>query len=136
MNVNTPHDTENRLNASQSRKVLVVDDDLDIRETLVELLEDEGYMVDTAADGEAALGQLRDAAEPSVILLDLMMPRMDGFAFLQELRGDPRLAALPIVVLTAGRKIDQDALGVPCLLPKPVGADELLAALASQCTRA
>jgi CheY-like chemotaxis protein len=82
--------------------ILVVDDDLDSRDAVCELLEDEGYAVATAGDGVEALEWLRAAAQaPGLILLDLVMPRMSGRDFLDELRRDPRLAQPPIIALSA-----------------------------------
>jgi CheY-like chemotaxis protein len=85
-----------------SGPVLVVEDDRDVRESLVAVLEDAGYEVLSAGDGRAALELLRTAPLPSIILLDLMMPVMDGFEFRAEQKRDPRLAGVPVVVFTAG----------------------------------
>jgi CheY-like chemotaxis protein len=96
-----------------SRKsVLIVDDDLDIREVLAETLEGRGFDVATAANGLDALTVLRGSrVRPSVILLDLMMPIMDGYAFLEHRRQDPILASIPLATVTAGHGIDRDRLG-------------------------
>jgi CheY-like chemotaxis protein len=80
--------------------VLVVDDDPDVRVMLETYLELEGFDVLTASNGLDALQRLRDV-RPSVILLDLMMPVMDGFMFLDHVKHVPALAQVPIVVLTA-----------------------------------
>ncbi|HKE19686.1 MAG TPA: response regulator [Kofleriaceae bacterium] len=87
---------------SASGPVLVVEDDRDVRESLVAVLEDAGYKVISASDGRAALALLRAGPLPSVILLDLMMPVMDGFEFRAEQKRDPSMAAIPVVVFTAG----------------------------------
>src|SRR5258706_3067354 len=79
-------------------RVLVVDDDYAIRETIRALLEDEGYAVVEAQDGMAALESLRDGP-PSVVLLDLMMPRLDGAGVLGAVAGDKRLASRHAYVL-------------------------------------
>ena len=82
--------------------VLVVDDDSGIRETLAEVLGDEGYDVLTAVHGRDALDKLRaDGRQPCVILLDLMMPVMTGSQFYAEQQKDPKLAAVPVVVISA-----------------------------------
>jgi CheY-like chemotaxis protein len=80
--------------------VLVVDDDPNFRDLARRTLEREGYTVVEAENGRAALDRLRNAA-PGVVLLDLMMPEMDGFEFLERVRADEKLARLPVVVLTA-----------------------------------
>src|SRR5438045_1700164 len=81
-------------------RVLVVDDDDDIRESIISLLEDEGIGVAGANNGEAALSYLRASSPPTFILLDLMMPVMDGAEFRAEQVRDGRLAAIPVVVLS------------------------------------
>lgn len=87
-------------------KILVVEDDDDIRDTLKELLEEEGYQVDTAANGEQALRRLRSEA-PQIILLDLMMPVMDGGTALPKIREVAPKAAVVVLSVIAER----DALG-------------------------
>ena len=85
---------------SASWRVLVVDDDADLRQRLRGMLEKEGLEVDEAGDGRAALTRL-DEQWPALILLDLLMPGMDGFAFLAELRRRGKGRSVPVVVLTA-----------------------------------
>lgn len=114
------------------RQVLVVEDNADIRGTVQLVLEAEGFQVLVAANGEEALLQLRAAATlPSVILLDLMMPVMDGYAFREVQRRDPKLCSIPIVVLTADGHAETRAasLGAAGFLQKPVDLDELVAAV-------
>ena len=84
----------------RDRPVLVVDDDVTVRQLLRRMLEAEGYTVAEADNGRVALARLDDVS-PSLILLDLMMPEMDGFEFVSELRRDERWRAIPIVVITA-----------------------------------
>ncbi len=91
-----------------SRSILIVDDDADIRETLSEVLQDEGFRVVTAANGFEALIVLRGSQAPSMVLLDLMMPVMDGFRFLEERKKDPALASVPVAVITASGNIEVD----------------------------
>jgi CheY-like chemotaxis protein len=94
------------------KSLLIVDDDLDIREILAETLMDRGFEVTTAANGLEALAKLRQLiVRPSVILLDLMMPIMDGYGFLEQRRLDPVLASIPLAIITAGHGVDHDRLG-------------------------
>jgi CheY-like chemotaxis protein len=114
-----------------SRSVLVVDDDVDIREILAETLTETGFDVRTACNGLEALAAVRCmSARPAVILLDLMMPIMDGYGFLEQRGRDPALASIPIAIVTAGYGVDRDRLGqdVP-ILRKPFDLPQLLAVL-------
>jgi CheY-like chemotaxis protein len=112
--------------------VLVVEDDADILRAIVQVLEDEGYAVRAAENGNAALAALRgpEARLPCVILLDLMMPVMDGWAFRAEQLRDPILARIPVIVLTAdgSAAAETGAMEVAGALRKPV---ELLTLLAT-----
>jgi CheY-like chemotaxis protein len=106
-----------------------VEDDTDIRETVAELLVEEGYEVRTAVSGEDALESLRDgSALPNVVLLDLMMPIMDGWTFYDHLQAESRWAELPIVVISADANVVDKAarLNPVACLRKPVGIDDLL----------
>lgn len=108
--------------------VLVVDDDDDIRDTVVLILEVDGYQVASAADGRAALDWIDMHGPPSVILLDMMMPGMNGEELVRELRARGRdLAGIPIVILTADTRAEEKAelLGVQACLQKPVELQEL-----------
>jgi CheY-like chemotaxis protein len=106
--------------------VLVVDDDEDIRELLKVFLEADGYQVNTAADGLEAWEQISDGHAPDLILLDLMMPRMDGKQFLKKLR-QSRSKRLAVVILSANAgKREAKELDADCCLTKPVEIDELL----------
>jgi two-component system response regulator MprA len=118
-----------------AKVVLVVDDDVDIRATLADVLVDEGYTVETAGDGLDALELLRGGLAPGLILLDLMMPRCDGADFRQAQLADPRLAGFPVVLLSATAKLDEKhgALRADAYLKKPVQLDELLATVARHC---
>jgi CheY-like chemotaxis protein len=93
------------------REVLVVDDDDDTRLSIADLLTFEGCTVETAGDGRQALELLRGARPPSlrVILLDLLMPVMDGWQFRAEQLGDPRLASIPVVILSAASGAQEEA---------------------------
>lgn len=116
---------------AEIRTVLLVEDDFDVRETIAEVLTDEGYVVATAADGQKAIEQLRGGLRPFVILLDLMMPGMNGYQFRLEQRSDPVLSEIPVIVLTADRLVDQKAaeLGAAAYLKKPTPLTDLLATL-------
>lgn len=108
--------------------VLIVDDDEGIRSLLEELLDGAGYDVVTASHGIAALELLRQGPLPGVILLDLMMPKMDGWAFRREQRADPRIAGVPIIVTTAVSREEQDlnTLRAVAYLEKPFNLKLLL----------
>ncbi len=107
--------------------ILIVDDDLDIREILAETLVDQGYDVITAANGRDALALVRRLpTPPSVILLDLMMPVLDGYGFLEERSKDPKLAAIPIAVVTASHGADVARLGKSApIVSKPINLPQL-----------
>lgn len=108
------------------RRILLVEDDADINATLREMLEEEGYEVIAAANGQAALEALEQLPAPTLVLLDVEMPWMDGFDFLTHLRQDARHAADPVVVVTASRRTPPEAAEV---LHKPFDFDELLTAI-------
>lgn len=114
-----------------SRRVLIVEDDEDIVDNITMLLEREGYHVSAASDGRSALSALAADPLPSVILLDLMMPVMTGFEFRQAQLADPRLAAVPVVLMTADGHIQQktERLGVEVSIGKPFRIETLLSAV-------
>jgi CheY-like chemotaxis protein len=115
--------------------VMVIDDDAEIRETVTDLLSDEGYSIVTAANGLDALNQLRErTAPPCVILLDLMMPVMSGAQFYVAKQGDARLAPIPVVIFSAGARPCDYAGAFACeYLEKPLRLDTLLAAIRRHC---
>jgi CheY-like chemotaxis protein len=114
------------------RRVLVVDDDADIRETVSLILEDEGYEVQSAGDGAAALAVLRAGPAPDVILLDLMMPIMNGWQFREEQQRDTELARIPVVVLSADSNLrDKAGFFGGTYLAKPVNIEALLQTIAA-----
>jgi CheY-like chemotaxis protein len=117
------------------RPVLVVDDDADIRVALCELLEHEGYRTATAVNGEQALRFLTSGERPCLVLLDLMMPVMDGWQFLEEQRKDPALASIPIVVVTAAGNRIGDRLDGITVLEKPFKLGDVLIAVERNCER-
>ena len=111
---------------------LVVDDDRDIRETVAELLEDQGYSVHCAADGREALAWLQEhPRETEVVVLDMMMPGMNGEEFLCEKESTPQLADLPVVVVSAqeGSDAARKHPSVKDWLTKPIRFDHLLRAI-------
>jgi CheY-like chemotaxis protein len=118
--------------------ILLVENDAEIRFVISELLADEGYTVVQAADGGQALSYLQNAQElPCVIILDLMMPLMNGWDFLQVRQHDPVLAPIPIVVVSAARgHATAAALGVQERLAKPIDLDSLLATVQRYCPSA
>lgn len=118
--------------------VLVVEDNTDIRETLVEILEGEGFEALGVPNGAVALDTLRSAQRlPALILLDLMMPVMDGMTFREEQLRIPELAEIPVVALSAQRDLVDTAraLSVTDFLKKPLQLDELLGIARRYCSQ-
>ncbi|HET9597571.1 MAG TPA: response regulator [Anaeromyxobacteraceae bacterium] len=112
-----------------SKAILLVDDDEALRETLAEVLEDEGHAVECATDGADAMAKLRGGLRPDVILLDLMMPVMNGWQFREAQLADAELASMPVIVITAGRP--ERAIDARKILKKPFDVEELLLAIAT-----
>jgi CheY-like chemotaxis protein len=117
------------------RGVLVVEDDPDIQQVLRFALEMAGYPVTTADNGVEALRQLQAAGPPCLILLDLMMPVMDGWQFRAAQQRDPALAAIPVVVISADGRTPQKAasIGATGYLTKPVDFDRLVEVVQRYC---
>lgn len=118
--------------------VMIVEDDLDLRESIAEVLEDNEYRPLGAANGKEAFERLRsEPYKPCVILLDVMMPVMDGRQFRALQREDPELGTIPVVVMTA--HVDHEeargALAADAFLRKPVHIDALLTAVAQFCRK-
>src|SRR5688572_22529593 len=118
-----------------AKDILVVEDDECIRETLAELLTEEGYRVVEASNGKEALTKLQRTERPCLILLDLMMPVMNGWAFRAAQRADPALASIPVVVLTgvADGQREASALDAAQCLLKPFEFDPLLEVVKTHC---
>lgn len=114
--------------------VLVVEDDDDIRETLAEVLTEDGYTVETARNGAQALAAL-GTIEPKLILLDLNMPVMNGREFREAQKRDPALLRIPTVVLTAVDKLRQEVseLEVDGAIAKPIELSQLLSVVERYC---
>ena len=108
-------------------RILVIDDEPMVRDTLGQVLADEGYVVDVAADGADALDRVH-AARPDVILLDLMMPGMNGRQFLSALRGEAAFNSVPVLIMTAvhGLEINLNSIGASEVVEKPFDVDDLL----------
>jgi CheY-like chemotaxis protein len=121
---------------SPAPQVLIVEDDIDIRDALSQILEEEGYTVATAANGQEALDVLRSGPPPRLILLDLMMPVMNGWQFRAEQRSDPALASIPVVVISADTHIGDKAgqIGVQEFFRKPIEIAGLLSTMQKYCT--
>ncbi|HYF50788.1 MAG TPA: response regulator [Planctomycetota bacterium] len=120
------------------KRVLIVEDDLDIRDVLTQVLEYEGYEVATAGNGREALDYLRSHPKPGLILLDLMMPVMDGWQFRAEQQKTPELANIPVVILSADGNAYQKASTVRAagFLKKPVELETLLETVGRNCLQA
>lgn len=112
------------------KRVLIIEDDADVRGELARALELVGVRADVAKDGVAGLARLREEPVPSVILLDLRMPRLGGEEFLTAMRRDPRYERVPVITMTAGtdRTSGHD---VVAHLRKPFDLEDLLAIILS-----
>jgi CheY-like chemotaxis protein len=117
------------------QSILVLEDDKDIRDSVVEILEEEGYAVRGFTNGAEALAYLRSGGKATIILLDVMMPVMDGPTFRLELEKDTALSSIPVILLTADSNARRQAstLGVSDVLIKPVSLDDLLSAVQRHC---
>lgn len=120
---------------SRDDSILVVEDDDDIREAIATFLEAEGYSVVAAGNGEEALEILRSARKFCLVLLDLFMPVKNGWEFRAEQLDDPRIADVPVIVISADQAARQKAatLGAIDCMVKPIDFDELLGTVAAHC---
>lgn len=116
-----------------SGTVFIVEDDVDTREMLGHFLKTVGYRVETAENGKVALERLASGVRPSVILLDLMMPVMDGWQFRRAQVLDSRLATIPVIVVSAAGRERSTQIDADEYLSKPVNLDELLARVTYYC---
>jgi CheY-like chemotaxis protein len=115
--------------------ILIVEDDVEMRESLGEILRDEGYRVAAAANGREALRHLQEADPPCLILLDLMMPEMTGWEFRDHQRRDPQLAQIPVAIMTGVRNSMHQiaALEAVGYFQKPVDLEALLRTISRYC---
>ncbi len=111
-----------------AKKILVVDDEKDIVDIVKEILKHEGYEVETAFDGEEGLKKVSEV-RPDLIVADVMMPRMDGYEFVQKLKEDPSVSSIPVVFLTAKDQTTDRykglSLGIAAYIVKLFDLDEL-----------
>ena len=106
--------------------VLIVEDDADLREMMAQLLALEGYQTAAVANGREALEYLQQENVPNLILLDLMMPVMDGWEFRRHQQANPALAAVPVIVLSALDQSRTAGVNAEAILKKPLDFDRLL----------
>ena len=120
--------------SKKNRNVLVIEDDDNLRSTVRQVLESEGYSVFSATHGKDGLEMLQEIDQPSLILLDIQMPEMDGYEFLAEKNSDPTLAPIPVVVV--GATADASRLkGVVDVVKKPFEIETLLIVVNSTLNR-
>ena len=116
-----------------SGHILVVEDDKDLRDTLCEALELEGYVAVCVENGEAALRHLATGAMPCLILLDLMMPVMDGWTFREKMLNEASLSAIPVVVMTAAKPSRAAAVASVAVLYKPLHMGKVMELVEQHC---
>ena len=121
------------VNDRSREHILIVEDDKDLRDTLREALELEGYWAVSVENGRAALRHLATGAKPCMILLDLMMPVMDGWTFRQELLKDRALAAIPVIVMTAATAARAAAVASQAILYKPLHMSRVIDVVREHC---
>jgi CheY-like chemotaxis protein len=114
--------------------VFIIEDDVDTRDMLAKFLELEGYRVEMASNGRQALDLLKTGAPANVIVLDLMMPVMDGWEFRRRQIEDARLRNIPTIVVSAAGRERLSQIQADAYLSKPVDMDELLARVSQFCS--
>ena len=112
----------------RASRVLIIEDELSIRDMLKGLLELEGYEIDTAANGLEGIEKMREPELPQAILLDMMMPEASGWHFLDVMRADPRTAKVPVIAITAYTHTAQ-SVRPDAIIPKPIQLKSLLGTL-------
>lgn len=116
----------------EPRRILLIDDDADLRESMSEALGGAGFVVSCAANGREALDRLSSGELPDVILLDLLMPVMNGWQFCEERKRDPRLVAIPVIAMSAAVSKDPWSpyyLDVEDFVAKPIALEDLIVKL-------
>jgi CheY-like chemotaxis protein len=113
--------------------VLIVEDDADLREMMAQLLSLEGFQSTAVANGREALDYLHHSDAPAVILLDLMMPVMDGWEFRRKQQADPSLAGVPVIILSALDQTRAADVHGAAFLKKPLDFDHLLQLVRGYC---
>lgn len=135
LNLNDSATLTSMTHSTRCQNILIVEDDNDIRQALVDVLTLENFRVTTARNGKEALELLRNSPtswRPCFILLDLMMPVMNGWEFLLEQRSDPKLKDIPVMVCSA--VADRNRFpGIVDFLKKPINVDELLMLVGRHC---
>jgi CheY-like chemotaxis protein len=116
-----------------SEHILIVEDDKNLRDSLFDALSLEGYEVVVAEHGQAALQYLRTGARPCLILLDLMMPVMDGWTLRREILKDQALADIPVVVMTAASQSYASTIDSAAILFKPLAMDDVVGVVQEHC---
>ncbi len=117
----------------RKRHLLVVDDDRELRESLCEFLEEAGYDVEAAKSGHDALEYLNAGTVPDLILLDMVMPGMNGYQFHEAQQQNPKIAAVPLIVMTSNRNLKGLPSGPDAVVYKPLRLDQLLATIERNC---
>jgi len=113
--------------------VLIVEDDDDLREMMAQLLSLEGFQAAAVANGQEALEYLRQGTAPDLILLDMMMPVMDGWEFRRRQKSDPTMAEVPVIVLSALDQARITDVSAEAILKKPLDFDRLLQLVRAYC---
>ena len=119
------------MTASKSHTVLIVEDEEDLREMMREALELKGYRVVTAEEGQDALNKLEGIEQLCLVLLDLLMPGMNGWDFFAKMRERPELERVPVIVHSSAS--NRAPVGVTRVLPKPILFDRLISVVSEYC---
>jgi DNA-binding response OmpR family regulator len=133
---NTPRSAPagDRARSEARAPVLIVEDDADLRDMMAQFFLLEGFNPKTVSNGREALEYLHQGQRPAVILLDLMMPVMDGWEFRRHQQGDPQVAKVPVIVLSALDRTRVGDLGEAAFMKKPLDFDRLLELVRRYCS--
>ena len=121
-----------------AKHILIVEDDRDILDVLKDLLESEGYRVSTSENGKEAISFLNSATPlPDLILVDLMMPIMNGFQFREAQQNDERLKSIPVILMSADGHVEskKEKIGMQLFMKKPLDLEQVLSTIATQSKR-